>query len=133
MDPEPGRVAVDAQLRSARALLQRLACDLGDRRARRWISTTAEKSPTGRRHARVDGVKLSDDEVGMFLGGLLAVLVRNRAFELAGDLSDDEWNAQREELTRRAYDDVTAAFLEPLRSKLRADRDNFVANAMKLD
>ena len=78
-------------------------------------------------------MKISDDEVGMFLGGLLAVLVRNRAFELAGDLSDDEWNAQREELTRRAYDDVTAAFAEPLRSKLRADRDNFVANAMKLN
>jgi hypothetical protein len=95
-------------------------------------SATAEKSPTGRRHARVGGVKISDDELGMFLGGLLAVLVRNRAFELAGDLSDDEWNAQREELTRRAYDDVTAAFPEPLRSKLRADRDNFVANAMKL-
>ena len=78
-DPAPAAPPLTPQLRSATGAAPTWARDLGDERARRWISTTAEESPTGRRHARVGGVKISDDEVGMFLGGLLAVLVRNRA------------------------------------------------------
>lgn len=78
-------------------------------------------------------VNLAPDEIGMFLGGLLSVLVRNRAHELAGDMSDEDWARERRVYLETAYEDVVMAFPEPLRSKLRGDRDAFLTAAMGLN
>ena len=78
-------------------------------------------------------LRINDDDLGQFLGGLLTVLVRNRAHELAGDLDDREWKLQRAQLLSEAFDDIVGCFPEPLQTKLRASRDEFLATMNNLN
>ena len=72
-------------------------------------------------------LELAHDEIPLFLHGLLSAMVLNRAHDTARDLSEEQWREQRRLFIGTAFDDIVMRFAEPLRSRLQADRETFVA------
>lgn len=75
---------------------------------------------------------ITPNDVGAFLGGLFTTLLIERALGAKEGLTAEEWASQRAGIYERAFDGLLENFPEPLKSKLRAGKADFIANGLQL-